>query len=285
MSLEVVKGAHELRADVSRARQSGLSIGLVPTMGALHRGHGALMDRARAESGCVIVTIYVNPLQFDRKEDYERYARTLPADLEFCRAHGVDLAFAPDPGEIYPSPQRVFVDAPSLAEYLCGAHRPGHFRGVATVVAKLFNIAQPDRAYFGEKDAQQLAIVKAMVADLNMPILIVPVPTVRESDGLAISSRNVRLNQEERRSATALHRALQAAVACISTGAGRSRTTEAALNVLRQEPAIRVEYIEVVDPESMRPVDEIRGLVRIAAAVWLGETRLIDNVLTDAGAP
>jgi pantoate--beta-alanine ligase len=279
MSMQVLKRLPELRPAISHARRSGSMIGLVPTMGALHEGHGALMDRARAECGCVVVSIFVNPIQFDRKEDYERYARTLPADLEFCRERGADIVFAPDVDEMYPQPQRVYVDAPSLAEYLCGMYRPGHFRGVATVVAKLFHMVQPDRAYFGEKDAQQLAIIQAMVADLSMPITIVPVPTVRESDGLALSSRNVQLDSHERQSATALYRALRDAAACISAGAGPAQAKQAALNVLRGEPTLRVEYLEIVDSQSMRPVEEIRGPVRIAAAVWAGETRLIDNLL------
>ena len=279
MTLEVLTRVAEIREAVSRAKGSGLSIGLVPTMGALHAGHGALIDRARAESGCVVVTIFVNPLQFDRQEDYERYARGLPADLEFCRRRGADLVFAPELEEVYPQPQRVFVDAPSLSEYLCGMHRPGHFRGVATVVTKLFNMVPADRAYFGEKDAQQLAIIRALVADLNMPIAIVPVPTVRESDGLAISSRNVRLDPRQRQSAAALNRALRAAAASLSAGAGPGEARQAALTVLSSEPSLRVEYLEIVDPESMQPVAQIRGPVRIAAAVWAGETRLIDNVL------
>jgi len=276
MNLRVVRTAREIRGAVSQARQSGQSIGLVPTMGALHQGHGALMERARAESGCVIVSIFVNPLQFDRKDDYERYARTFPADLEFCRERGVDLVFAPDGAEVYPGDQRVYVDAPSLSEYLCGKYRPGHFRGVATVVAKLFNLVQPDRAYFGEKDAQQLAIIQALVTDLNFPIVIVPVPTVREHDGLALSSRNARLNPKERRSAAAVYRALRAAEN--NLGEGASAAKEAAIAVLQQEPTIRVEYFEIVDPETLHPVEGIRGPVRIAAAVWAGETRLIDNI-------
>jgi pantoate--beta-alanine ligase len=279
MSLEVFRRVSEIRGAVSRARASGRSVGLVPTMGALHAGHGALIDQARAECACVVVSIFVNPLQFDRKEDYDRYARTLPGDLAFCRERGADVVFTPDAADVYPNPQRVYVDAPSLSEYLCGMHRPGHFRGVATVVAKLFNMVQPDRAYFGEKDAQQLAIIEALVADLNMPIAIVPVPTVRESDGLAISSRNVRLSPEQRRSATALYRALRAAAASIADGADPRRAKEAALKVMSEEPSLRVEYLEIIDPESMKPVDEIRGRVRIAGAVWAGETRLIDNVL------
>jgi pantoate--beta-alanine ligase len=276
MNLRVVRTASEIREAVFHAKQLRQSVGLVPTMGALHKGHGALMDRARAESGCVIVSIFVNPLQFDRKDDYGRYARTFPADLEFCRERNVDLVFAPDLAEVYPGAQQVYVDAPFLSEYLCGMHRPGHFRGVATVVTKLFNMVQPDRAYFGEKDAQQLVIIRALVTDLNFPIVIVPVPTVREDDGLALSSRNARLNPQERRSAAAVYRALQVGASSLGTGANEAKA--AALAVLREEPLIRVEYFEIVDPASLRPVDEIRGPVRIAAAVWVGETRLIDNI-------
>ena len=278
MSMQVLKRISELRAAVWQARQAGASIGLVPTMGALHEGHGALMDRARTESGFVVVTIFVNPIQFDRSSDYERYSRNLPADLEFCQARGAALVFAPEPDEIYPYPQRVFVEAPSLAEHLCGAHRPGHFRGVATVVTKLFNVVQPDRAYFGEKDAQQLAIIEALVADLNMPITIVPVPTVRESDGLAISSRNTRLSAGERIQAAALYRALRAVADKIAAGTGPAEAKDAGSQVLRQEPAIRVEYLEIVDARSMQRVNAIQGTVRVAAAVWIGETRLIDNI-------
>jgi pantoate--beta-alanine ligase len=280
MSLRVAKTVSELHDAVSTARQSGQSIGLVPTMGALHRGHGALMERARAESGYVVVSIFVNPIQFDKKEDYERYGRAMDSDLEFCRERNVDLVFAPEVAEMYPHPQRVFVEAPALSEYLCGMYRPGHFRGVATVVAKLFHMAQPDRAYFGEKDAQQLAIIQAITADLNMSVAIVPVPTVREEDGLAISSRNVRLDPEQRGRAGALYQALRAAAERVAAGARPVDAKLAALNVLRQQPSIRVEYLEIVDPGSMRPVGEISGPVRIAAAVWLGETRLIDNVLS-----
>ncbi|HTM49030.1 MAG TPA: pantoate--beta-alanine ligase [Bryobacteraceae bacterium] len=278
MSLELVQRVGRIREAVAGARRSGARVGLVPTMGALHAGHGSLIDRARAECGCVVVSIFVNPLQFDRRDDYERYARTLPADLDFCRERGAGLVFAPAPEEIYPGRQRVYVDAPELSEYLCGMYRPGHFRGVATVVAKLFNIVQPDRAYFGEKDAQQLAIIEALVKDLNLPVEIVPAPTVRESDGLALSSRNTRLSPEERRSAAAIYRALSAAASWLEAGGKPREARQAAMDILGGEPLLRVEYLEVVDPGSMRPVDEFRGPVRIAAAVWAGETRLIDNV-------
>lgn len=277
--MQVVERVPELRDAVRRARAAGSAIAVVPTMGALHRGHGALIERARADGGCVVVTIFVNPIQFDRAEDYQRYARNLPADLEFCRARGADLVFAPNAQEVYPHPQRVFVDAPGLAEHLCGAHRPGHFRGMATVVAKLFQMVQPDRAYFGEKDAQQLAIIEALVADLNMPVSIVPVPTVRESDGLALSSRNARLSPAERAQAAALYRALRAAADRVAAIASPKAAKQAGLDVLAREPALRVEYFEIVDPGTMAPVDRIGGPVRIAAAVWAGETRLIDNLL------
>jgi len=279
----VVATVAELRQAVSEARRDGRTIGLVPTMGALHKGHGALMDRARAEGSFVVVSIFVNPLQFDRPEDYEQYARSMPADHEFCGEHGVDLVFAPTVGEVYPHPQQVHVEAPALSEYLCGKYRPGHFRGVATVVTKLFNMAQPDRAYFGEKDAQQLAIVQALVADLNLPIAIVPVATVREQDGLAMSSRNARLSATERRRAATLYRALIVVAEELSSGATPDRAREAGLGVLRTEPAIRLEYLEIVDPDSLHPIEAVRGPVRIAAAVWMGETRLIDNVLHRAG--
>src|SRR5258708_7848826 len=179
----------------------------------------------------------------------------LPDDVDFCRERGVDLVFAPDAGEVYPRPQQVFVDAPALSEYLCGMHRPGHFRGVATVVAKLFNMVPADRAYFGEKDAQQLAIIRALVADLNMPIAIVPVPTVRESDGLAISSRNARLDPQQRQSATALNRALRAAAASLSAGANPGGARQAALNVLNEEPWLAVEHFGICDPGAGGPAE------------------------------
>ena len=183
----------EARAQIAAARREGRDIGLVPTMGALHAGHGALIEQARRESGFVAVSIFVNPIQFDRPEDYQGYSINLDADLQFCADRGADLVFAPSPPEMYPVPVQTAVEAGGLSEHLCGKFRPGHFRGVATVVAKLFHIVTPDRAYFGEKDAQQLAIIERMVADLNFPIEIIPVPTVREADGLAISSRNARL--------------------------------------------------------------------------------------------
>jgi len=271
----------ELRLAVAEARPLG-PIGLVPTMGALHAGHAELIRRASQECGFVVASIFVNPTQFDRTEDFQRYPRTLAADLEFCAAHGAAVVFAPDAAEMYPGPPLTFVEAPTLAEKLCGEFRPGHFRGVATVVAKLFNIVQPDRAYFGEKDAQQLAIIRQMTADLDFPIVIVPIPTVREPDGLAMSSRNRLLSPAERRIAPALYQALLAARSRVAAGAtSAAEVREAALAALAPHKAVRVEYLEIVDPALMRPVERIAAPVLAAAAVWLGAVRLIDNVFCE----
>ena len=207
MRTELVTTIAHIRELISTARRGARSVACVPTMGALHAGHGALIERARAASDVVVVTIFVNPIQFDRRDDYEQYARHLDADRKFCDARNVDIVFAPSAEEIYPESIATFVEVPDLAHHLCGAFRPGHFRGVATVVAKLFNIIQPDTAYFGEKDAQQLAIIRQMVRDLNFAVDILPVPTMREPDGLALSSRNQRLTPEQRRMAPTLFRA------------------------------------------------------------------------------
>jgi pantoate--beta-alanine ligase len=280
MNLELIRTVARMREFVAEARRS---VGCVPTMGALHAGHGALIDRARSECGTVVTTIFVNLIQFDRQDDYERYARTLDADLAYCEARHVDAVFAPSAAEMYPEPSATFIELPEPARHLCGEFRPGHFRGVATVVAKLFNIVQPDVAYFGEKDAQQLAIIQRMVCDLNFPVRIVPVSTVREPDGLALSSRNRRLTPEERRIAPALFQALSRAAEMIVAGELHPRTVKsAAVILLSAHPAMRVEYLEVVDPRSLQPVERILGPVRVAAAVWLGGTRLIDNVIAQA---
>jgi pantoate--beta-alanine ligase len=279
MKTELVTTIAAMREHIAAARRQGRSVACVPTMGALHAGHGALIDRARATFDVVVVTLFVNPIQFDRKDDYEQYARRLDADREYCAARNVDFIFAPSAGEMYPEPLATFVDVPDLARHLCGAFRPGHFRGVATVVAKLFNIVQPDAAYFGEKDAQQLAIIQRMVRDLNFSVEIVPVATVREPDGLALSSRNQRLSPEQRRMAPALFRALTEGQRSVAGGERQAANVKAAvLKVLEGEPGIRVEYVEIVDA-GMQPVDAISAGVRLVAAVWIGSTRLIDNLL------
>jgi pantoate--beta-alanine ligase len=280
MSIQLLTTIAEVREYTASARRRGMKIGCVPTMGALHAGHGSLMERARVESDAVVVTIFVNPIQFDRKDDYERYAKNLDVDVKFCEARDVDVVFAPSVDEMYPEPVSTFVDTPDVARYLCGASRPGHFRGVATVVTKLFHIVQPDTAYFGEKDAQQLAVIRQMVRDLNFPIRIVPAPTVREADGLALSSRNHRLTPEERLRAPLIYEALIEGRRMIQTGERQAcKVKSAVLSRLESQQGFRVDYVEIVDSQRMQPVDVIASEVRLAAAVWVGSTRLIDNVL------
>jgi len=277
---EAVERVLDLRRTVAGWRTDG-SIGFVPTMGALHEGHERLIEQARRECARVVVSVFVNPLQFDRADDLERYPRALDADVEVCGRLGVDLMFVPSVHEMYPTPPACTVDPGSLALHLCGAHRQGHFRGVATVVLKLLNMVGADRAYFGEKDAQQLAIVRQLVADFNVPVTIVGVPTVREPDGLAMSSRNRRLNPYERSLAPRLYQALQAANALILTGATDVDAVKtAAIQVIGTGDHLRLEYLDIVDPQSLEPIETITGPVLIAGALWVGRTRLIDNCLS-----
>ena len=279
MSILTARSVAEVREHLSRARRSGRTIGLVPTMGALHAGHISLMEKARGQCDVLAVTIFVNPLQFGPNEDYQRYPRNLGRDLEICERAGVDVVFAPALEALYVSEQKIFIEITELADHLCGPFRPGHFRGVATVVAKLFNVIQPDKAYFGEKDYQQLCIIRKMVEDLNLPIEIMPVATYREPDGLALSSRNVYLGPEERAAAPALFRALSSARRMIEDGEKDVGVIkESSAWILDAESHIRPEYFEIVDPANLQPVTEIAGEVRIAGAIWIGKTRLIDNV-------
>lgn len=271
----------EATADLRRivnAWPDKASIGFVPTMGALHAGHEALIQRARGECEHVVVSIFVNPLQFDRAEDLERYPRTLETDIEACDRLGVDLVFVPSVLEMYRIQPACTVDPGPLATHLCGAFRPGHFRGVATVVLKLLNLVGAGRAYFGEKDAQQLAIVRRMVLDFDVPVTIVGVPTVREADGLALSSRNVRLNAHQRTLAPRLYRALRAASDLIGGGATDAvAVRKHAATAIGADELLRLEYFEIVDPQDMQPVASIEGPVLVAGALWVGNTRLIDN--------
>ena len=284
MSAAVVETIAAVRAWTATQRRAARRVAFVPTMGALHRGHARLIEEARQRGGSVAVSIFVNPLQFDRKEDLERYPRTLEADVRICNDLAVDLIFVPSAGEMYPAPPLCTVDVRHITDRLCGRFRPGHFAGVATVVTKLFEIVQPDSAYFGEKDAQQLAIVRRLVADLNIPVEIVGVPTVREADGLALSSRNARLTGEERQRAPVLYQALRTAERAIAAGETDARAVErAAVAAIPQDAALRLEYLEVVDPAELQPVQTIAGPVLVAAAMWVGNTRLIDNLL--CGAP
>jgi pantoate--beta-alanine ligase len=277
---EVVAEIAALRNLLAPQRIGGKTIGLVPTMGALHAGHRRLLDVARAETDVVVASIFVNPTQFNRAEDLDHYPRTLDQDLDVCRAAGVDLVFAPSPAEMYPEEPRTWVDVPALSEHLCGPGRPGHFRGVATVVMKLFQIVQPERAYFGEKDAQQLAIIRRMVKDLDVPVDVVPVATVREPDGLAMSSRNRHLTPEERERAVVLSQALFAARDLVLVGERTAETIRTSVAPLFD--GVRLEYFSIVDPEALVPVERIEGPVLIAGAIWLGSTRLIDNVTVAA---
>ena len=279
MDVAVIERIERLRAQLAEARLDQLTIGLVPTMGALHAGHLELIRQARRANDLVVVSIFVNPLQFDRQEDLERYPRTLDADVTMCQAAGVDIVFAPSAAEMYPRAPLTTVSVGRIAEHLCGRHRPGHFDGVATVVMKLLHLVEPHAAYFGEKDAQQLAVVRRMVADLAVPVRIVPVPTVREADGLAMSSRNQRLSAGERTLAIALYRALQALQAIVAAG-----ETDAASAVRQASAAIpgddrlRLEYLEIVDEQEFQPIERLTGPAIAAGALWVGETRLIDNV-------
>jgi pantoate--beta-alanine ligase len=282
MGAELVESIEHLRQHLTGARRSNATIGLIPTMGALHAGHVRLIEEARHECQAVVVSIFVNPLQFDREDDLRRYPRMLDEDRQLCERFGVDLVFVPSVDEMYPVPLECTIDVGRLADHLCGKYRPGHFRGVATVVMKLFGIVQPDRAYFGEKDAQQLAIIRRLVADLNVPVHIIGVPTVRERDGLALSSRNAQLGPAERQSAIALFRALQAADRHIASGDTDAEHVKrlAAAEIPLDNPSLRLEYLEIVDPERLQPVSVITGPVRVAGALWVGSTRLIDNVLS-----
>ncbi|MFH1418560.1 MAG: pantoate--beta-alanine ligase [Planctomycetota bacterium] len=273
----------EVRDAVRRARQAGRTIGLVPTMGALHDGHTSLIKAAKADGHFTVVSIYVNPTQFGPSEDFQQYPRTLDADREACQAAGGDSIFAPQDAEIYPAGDQTRVRPGPLAESLCGAVRPGHFEGVCTVVAKLFNIVQPDAAYFGQKDAQQAVILRRMVADLCLPVRIEVCPLVRESDGLALSSRNARLSPEQRGQAICLYTALCLGRDRLVAGEQSVGGTIAAMREVIAEagPNIDVDYLSIVDPETLAPITAPHGRVMLAGAVRIGETRLIDNMLVD----
>jgi pantoate--beta-alanine ligase len=276
--LQVLDTIAATRAAIQQRRAHGL-IGFVPTMGALHQGHASLIQHARRDCATVVVSIFVNPLQFDRPADLERYPRSLEDDLDVCRRYGVDFVFAPPVAEMYPRPMEMSVEVGRLADHLCGRYRPGHFKGVATVVLKLLEIAQPDLAYFGEKDAQQLAVVRRLVTDFNVPVRIVPVPTVREPDGLALSSRNQRLSATERQLAPCLYAALRRAAANVEEGARNGpEIVRDAATLIPADERLRLEYLELVEPEDFQPVAHVTGPVIAAGALWVGETRLIDNI-------
>jgi len=260
------------------------TFGLVPTMGALHEGHLSLVRQARADCDHVGVSIFVNPAQFGPNEDLGRYPRDLAADQKLLEPLGVDIVWAPPPDTVYPASYQTWITVDEVASGLEGRQRPGHFRGVATVVAKLFNIFSPDKAYFGQKDAQQLAVIRRMAGDLNFPVQIVACPTVRAADGLALSSRNSYLGPEERRAATVLYRALSAAGAVYNAGERRTAALCAAMKaVLDEEPLAHVEYVSAADPETLVEGERVDAGVLLSLAVRIGRMRLIDNFLLETG--
>ena len=279
--MEVIRTIAEVRARCDAARAHGSRVALVPTMGALHAGHEALLADARRRADLVVMSLFVNPLQFGDAADLAAYPRDEVADAAVAERLGVDVLFAPDAREMYPSGEPlVTVDPGPLGTRLEGASRPGHFRGVATVVAKLLHAVGPCVAVFGEKDAQQLAVIQRMVGDLNLPVAIVPVETVRESDGLALSSRNLRLDAEGRRIAVSLFAALKTAQDLIATGRRDvSGIRQLATAMIPTNERLRLEYLEIVDPDSMEPVETVTSPVLAAGALWVGSTRLIDNLL------
>lgn len=283
--MELTTATHAVRKLVRGARARGLSVGLVPTMGFLHEGHAELIRRAAAECGFVVVTIFVNPLQFGPSEDLASYPRDLDRDLQVAAAAGADLVFHPAPEEMYPPGFATHVEVRDLGAVLCGASRPGHFRGFTTVVAKLFNIVLPDKAYFGQKDYQQTVVLRRMVRDLGFDIEMVTVPTVRHEDGLAMSSRNAYLDPAERRAAVVLYDSLQMARRRVLAGERDGAALDAAIrDRLAGEPRARVDYVAVADPETLEPVCRLEGTVLVALAAFVGRTRLIDNALIDVPA-
>lgn len=279
--MKVIRSIGEMQAHALRLQTQGQSIGFVPTMGALHQGHEALVRRARDENDCVVVSIFVNPIQFGPKEDFKKYPRTLPKDEQLLKKGKADILFLPGAHEMYPENFSTFIEVPALTQTLCAPFRPGHFRGVATVVAKLFEIVRPARAYFGEKDYQQIRVIGRMIEDLNIPVRLIACPTVREKDGLAVSSRNRYLSLAEREEAVKLYQSLYLGRELVEQKIMRdSRKLVTRLKqVLSSIPRGRIDYISVVDPVTLEPMTKIRRPALLAAALWIGKTRLIDNVV------
>ena len=280
--MRVTKKISEAQVLARRIREEGKTIGLVPTMGYLHEGHLSLIRQARKDCQQVFISIFVNPTQFGPAEDYKSYPRDFLRDKRLAEKEGVDIIFAPSPGEMYPAPFHTFVEVEKLSEPLCGRSRPGHFRGVATVVAKLFNIIRPHIAYFGQKDAQQAIIIKRMVHDLDMDVEIEVLPIVREKDGLALSSRNQHLNEAERRAAPILYKSLQEAERMIKLGERQSRNIIRRMEeMIKGENLAKIDYLAIVDGEALKERERVEGKVFIALAVRIGKTRLIDNLMLE----
>lgn len=277
--MKIVKTIKEVREQVSVWRKEGNTVGFVPTMGYLHEGHMSLIDAA-GENDKVVVSIFVNPMQFGPTEDLDKYPRDLDRDAKLCEEHGVDLIFNPEPEEMYEENFYSYVDMDVLPQELCGLVRPVHFRGVCTVVTKLFNIVTPDKAYFGEKDAQQLAIIRRMVKDLNMPLEVVGCPIIREEDGLAKSSRNTYLSPEERKAALVLSRAIFLGKNMVEQGERDAKAVVAAMTAeIEKEPLAKIDYVKAVNLATMQQIENIDCDVLVAIAVYIGNTRLIDNFI------
>lgn len=278
--MELITTIEKIRCIITGWKQQGYSVGFVPTMGYLHDGHAELIDQAKKNNDKVVVSIFVNPIQFGENEDLNAYPRDINRDTSLCESHGVDLIFAPTPTEMYHD-KKAFVDIVDLSDTLCGIRRPIHFQGVCTVIAKLFNIIQPTNAYFGEKDAQQLAIIRKMVLDLNFPVNIMGVPIVREEDGLAKSSRNTYLSSDERKAATILFKSIQAGKQAITSTDSADSIITIMTDIIHTEPLAKIDYISIVDATTMQPVEVISAPVLVAMAVYIGSTRLIDNFSYD----
>ena len=282
--MEVVETIESIRKLVKGARQQGKKIGFVPTMGALHTGHVSLIKAAAKRCDFVVVSVFVNPTQFGPGEDFNKYPRPIDADLKICRESGVDIVFIPTTEQMYSAECITWVNVEKLTELLCGRSRPGHFRGVTTVCAKLFNIVRPAIAFFGQKDAQQAVVIKRMVADLNMPLEIVVCPTVRQPDGLALSSRNKYLTEQQKKDATYIYKALQKCQQMINAGETDSEKIIADMRkILNQWSSVEIEYVSIVDAETLQGFDKVSGKVLAAVAVRIGTCRLIDNIVVDAG--
>jgi len=281
--MQIFKTIENMRAASRATRKAGKRVGFAPTMGALHKGHLSLVQAAKAQSDVVAASIFVNPTQFGPNEDFSKYPRTFERDCELFTKEGVELLFAPALEEMYPAGAVTYVTVEGMSERLCGKSRPGHFRGVTTVVSKLFNIVEPDVAFFGQKDAAQVAIIRRMVRDLNIPVEITACPIVREADGLAMSSRNTYLDPAQRKAALVLHRALQEVQRKFESGErNASKLIEHGRRVFTLEPSARLDYLEIVDTESLDALEKISGAALVAVAAYLGNTRLIDNFVLHA---
>lgn len=280
--MEIYGEISKVRAAVKAWKKEGLTVGFVPTMGYLHEGHKSLIDAARKENDRVVVSIFVNPMQFEPTEDLESYPRDLKKDAALCEAAGVDIIFHPEPEEMYADGFCSYVDMNGLTTELCGKSRPIHFRGVQTVVLKLFHIVTPDRAYFGQKDAQQLAVIRRMVKDLNVDTTIIGCPIIREADGLAKSSRNTYLSEKERQAALVLNHSLKAGKALVDAGETRASVIKSAITAeIEKEPLAKIDYVDVVDFDTITPVETLTGSILVAIAVYIGKTRLIDNFIVE----